>query len=72
MRQALENPYIVGTHWFQYEEQAVFDQFDGENYFIGFVDITDQPYAELVAARYVPHRNRFNSRFGNPESMWYA
>jgi hypothetical protein len=47
---ALRNPYIVGTHWFQYKDQATTGRGDGENYQIGFVDICDTPYPEIVAA----------------------
>ncbi len=45
---ALRNPYIVGTHWFQYKDQATTGRGDGENYQIGFVDICDTPYPEIV------------------------
>jgi hypothetical protein len=48
--EALRHPHIVGTHWFQYADQCVTGRFDGENYQIGFVDITDTPYAETIAA----------------------
>jgi len=47
---ALRNPYIVGTHWFQYKDQATTGRGDGENYQIGFVDICDRPYPEIVQA----------------------
>jgi hypothetical protein len=47
---ALRNPYIVGTHWFQYKDQATTGRGDGENYQIGFIDICDRPYPEIVAA----------------------
>jgi len=46
----LENPYLVGTHWFQYKDQATTGRGDGENYQIGFVDICDTPYSETVEA----------------------
>ncbi|MHC4534944.1 MAG: beta-galactosidase [Planctomycetota bacterium] len=45
---ALRNPYIVGTHWFQYKDQATTGRGDGENYQIGFIDICDKPYPEIV------------------------
>lgn len=45
---ALKNPFIVGTHWFQYKDQATTGRGDGENYQIGFVDICDKPYDEIV------------------------
>ena len=47
---ALRNRYIVGTHWFQYKDQATTGRGDGENYQIGFVDICDTPYPETIAA----------------------
>jgi len=47
----LRHPQIVGCHYFQYTDQpAVGRVHDGENYQIGFIDIADQPYPELVAA----------------------
>ncbi len=50
VRGALRNPYIVGTHWFQYKDQATTGRGDGENYQIGFIDICDNPYPEIVRA----------------------
>ncbi len=47
---ALNNPLIVGTHWFQYGDQATTGRGDGENYQIGLVDICDSPYPETVEA----------------------
>lgn len=45
----------LGCHWFQHADQPLTGRGqDGECQTIGFVDITDQPHAELVnAARYV-------------------
>lgn len=45
---ALRNPAIVGAHWFQYIDEATTGREDGENYNVGFVDICDTPYAELI------------------------
>ena len=47
---ALRNTFIVGTHWFQYKDQATTGRGDGENYQIGFVDICDRPYPETIQA----------------------
>jgi hypothetical protein len=47
---ALRNPLIVGTHWFQYMDQATTGRGDGENYQIGFLDVVDTPYSEIVQA----------------------
>ena len=38
----------MGTHWFQWWDQPSTGRFDGENYNIGFVNVTDQPYEEFI------------------------
>ncbi|HOZ49212.1 MAG TPA: beta-galactosidase [Candidatus Hydrogenedentes bacterium] len=44
-------PAFVGCHWFQYIDEPITGRwFDGENYNIGFLDVTDTPYPELVEA----------------------
>jgi len=64
VRGALRNPCIVGTHWFQYKDQATTGRGDGENYQIGFIDVCDRPYPEIVqAARSVGH-SMYEYRFG--------
>ena len=46
-----EQPYSVGCHWFQHTDQnATGRPSNGENQTVGFVDITDQPHPELIAA----------------------
>ena len=50
VRGALRNPYIVGTHWFQYKDQATTGRGDGENYQIGLIDVCDRPYPEIIRA----------------------
>ena len=48
---ARRHPQFVGTHWFQYKDEATTGRTtDEENYQIGFVDIADTPYAETIAA----------------------
>ena len=48
---ALENPSIVGTHWFQFRDEPVAGRvLEGENYQIGLVTVTDRPYPELIEA----------------------
>ena len=47
---AMKNPQIVGSHWFQYSDQATTGRGDGENYQIGFLDIVDTPYMETIRA----------------------
>jgi hypothetical protein len=50
MTSALRHPAVVGAHWFQYADQPLTGRGDGENYQIGFLDVTDTPYPELVNA----------------------
>lgn len=51
VRSVADNPALVGCHWFQYVDQPLTGRsFDGENYNIGFVTMTDTPYAEMVTA----------------------
>ncbi|MCP4200255.1 MAG: hypothetical protein GY762_24185 [Proteobacteria bacterium] len=47
---ALENPQIVGGHWFQYSDQHTTGRVDGENFQIGFISITDVPHSEIIEA----------------------
>jgi hypothetical protein len=49
-------PELVGTHYFQWADQPSTGRFDGENYNIGLVDVTDRPYAPMVAAMKETHR----------------
>jgi len=50
IKSALKNPLLVGAHWFEYRDQCATGRFDGENYQIGFVDVCDQPYKEMIGA----------------------
>jgi hypothetical protein len=48
---ALHHPQFVGCHWFQYQDEPTTGRaYDEENYQIGFIDVADTPYPELVAA----------------------
>lgn len=48
---ARSNRSIVGCHWFQYQDEPTTGRvYDEENYQIGFVDIADTPYSELIEA----------------------
>jgi len=54
---ALRNPYIIGTHWFQYGDQPPTGRSDGENYNVGLVDVCDSPFPELTSeVRDIGHR----------------
>ena len=51
LAKALEEPQIVGVHWFQYLDQPVTGRLlDGENGHLGLVAITDRPWDGFVKA----------------------
>jgi hypothetical protein len=56
MEQAAALPGFVGAHWFQWTDEPVLGRMDGENYNIGFVDVTNRAYKELVDAARLTHR----------------
>lgn len=45
---ALNNPYIVGAHWFQYYDEPLTGRSDGENFQVGFLNVGDSPYYDLI------------------------
>jgi hypothetical protein len=47
---AAAHPALIGTHWFQWIDQPSTGRFDGENYNIGLVDVTDLPYPDMIKA----------------------
>jgi len=65
VRSVVEHPYFVGCHWFQYIDQPLTGRwFDGENYNIGFITITDTPYPEMVSAARAIHQQIYRLRWG--------
>lgn len=50
VEQAASLDGFLGAHWFTWRDEPVLGRMDGENYNIGFVDVTDRPYPELVEA----------------------
>jgi hypothetical protein len=49
LSRALDEPQIVGAHWFQYLDQPVTGRLlDGENGHLGLVAITDRPWDDFV------------------------
>ncbi|MCC6074090.1 beta-agarase [Pseudomonas sp. GCM10022188] len=51
LARALDEPNIVGLHWFQYIDQPITGRLlDGENGHLGLVAITDRPYQGFVEA----------------------
>ncbi|MPM75719.1 hypothetical protein SDC9_122713 [bioreactor metagenome] len=58
---------MVGAHWFQLRDQPLTGRSDGEGYQIGFVDIADTPYREMIrTSRDIGehmYRYRLNGRY---------
>ncbi len=61
---AAAHPALVGTHWFQWLDQPSTGRMDGENYNIGFVDVTDRSYPELVEAAKAAHKRLYEVHSG--------
>jgi hypothetical protein len=61
---AFAMPELIGTHWFQWADQPCTGRFDGENYNIGLVDVTDRPYPELVDALKTTHQRLYRVHLG--------
>ena len=62
---ALDNPYFVGTHWFQYIDSLLTGRaYDGENYNVGFVSGTDIPYPEMIEAARDFNSTLYPDRYG--------
>jgi hypothetical protein len=60
---------IVGAHWFEWVDEPSTGRFDGENYNIGMVDVTDQPYRELIDAAKVTHRRILQVHGGKQKAV---
>ena len=61
----LDHPRFVGTHWFQWQDQALTGRSDGENYQIGFLNVADAPYPELVQAARDVASGMYRRRYGD-------
>jgi hypothetical protein len=61
---AFAMPEMIGTHWFQWADQPCTGRFDGENYNIGLVDVTDRPYPELIDALRTTHQRLYRVHLG--------
>lgn len=66
LNSAIDNPYIVGTHWFQYIDSPLTGRaHDGENYNVGFVTMTDMPFPNMVKAAKDAHSKLYQRRYNN-------
>jgi hypothetical protein len=64
VEQGLARPELIGMHYFQWLDQPVFGRFDGENYNIGFMDICNRPYKEMVEAAKQTHLRMYEVATG--------
>ncbi len=64
VEQAAALPGFLGAHWFAWRDEPVLGRMDGENYNIGFVNVTDRPYPELVEAAKATHRSLYDVHAG--------
>jgi hypothetical protein len=64
VEQAASLNSFVGVHWFTWRDEPVLGRGDGENYNIGFVDVTDRPYKELVEAAKKTNKQLFDVHSG--------
>ncbi len=65
IKSALDNPAIVGAHWFQYMDEAPTGREDGENYNVGFINNCDTPYEELIDSARAVNYGLFEYRLNN-------
>ena len=61
---AAAHPEVIGAHWFQWVDEPVLGRPDGENYNIGWVDVTDRPYMDLVNAARITHARLLDIHLG--------
>lgn len=51
VRSVVDNPVFVGCHYFKYNDEPLTGRpIDGENYSIGFTNVVDGVYPEMIAA----------------------
>ena len=59
----LQNPLVVGVHWFEYVDEPVLGRADGEDYNMGFLDVCDIPYPEMVSASRKIGKSMYSIRY---------
>jgi hypothetical protein len=62
VQSALRNPLVVGAHWFQFADQSITGRKDGENYNIGFIDVCDNPYQDMIERVRATNYEMYNYR----------
>lgn len=73
VEQAAALPFVVGTQWFIYSDQALtgrfFEGFHGEGNNTGLVDVTDRPYPELIDAVKLTHGRVYDVMMGREKAF---
>ena len=65
LESVLAQDTMVGAHFFQYVDSPITGRaFDGENYNVGFVAVTDIPYPEMVEAVKEVNASLYLRRYG--------
>ncbi len=68
VEQSAALPYVIGSQWFIYADQAItgrfFEKFNGEGNNTGFVNVVDRPYDELVAQARLTHDRLYDVIMG--------
>ena len=71
VEQAAALPFVVGSEWFIYNDQALtgrhFEGYHGEGNNTGLVNVADRPYRELVAAAAETHARIYPVMFGHAQ-----
>lgn len=55
---------MVGTSYFQWNDQEILGRMDGENYNISLIDVTDRPHPYMVEAIQNVTRNYYQVHAG--------
>jgi hypothetical protein len=64
LRQLAGIPYVVGIDWFQYYDEPPLGRYDGENFNMGLVDVTNRPYDQLLCAIRASDLSHFHRQSG--------
>ncbi|MEI7833469.1 MAG: hypothetical protein WCJ56_09770 [bacterium] len=64
LEQAASIPGCVGVHYFTMYDESALGRFDGENWNIGFYDVCNRPYDELVNAAKESHARLYQVASG--------
>ncbi|MBD2867329.1 sugar-binding protein [Paenibacillus arenilitoris] len=67
--------YIVGTHWFDYVDQAAtgrwFEGLTGERYNTGLINVADRPYKTFLDGVMQTHHDIYAVMFGEKEPFFH-